>query len=135
MTHVFVHTSKIPAERARLATNSCTTGGLTPGRNSRRQRHLPALDDEELFVVEGFPLAECAHSCTSAKTNYSVLSCGISTVSALSGPNRAPVVAQRRARQPPQTANSAVFCTVWIVHLSSTTTGMSTTPKNCTRRI
>ena len=52
--------------------------------NSRRQRHPPALDDEELFVVEGFPLAEGAHSCTSAKTNYSVLSCGISTVSALS---------------------------------------------------
>ena len=42
-----------PAERATLATNSCATGGLTPGRNSRRQRHSPALDDEELFVIEG----------------------------------------------------------------------------------
>ena len=42
---------------------------------------------------------------------------------------------QRRAQQPPKTANSAVFCTVWIMHVSSTTTGMSTTPKNCTCRI
>ena len=32
------------------------------------------------------------------------------------------------------TANSAVFCTVCIMHLSSTTTGMSTTTKNCTCR-
>ena len=30
LTHVFVHTRKI-RKRARLATNSCTTGGLTPG--------------------------------------------------------------------------------------------------------
>ena len=35
-----------------------TTGGLTPGRNSRRQRHPRALDDEELFIIEGSPTAE-----------------------------------------------------------------------------
>ena len=34
-----------------------TTGGLTPGRNSRRQRHPRALDDEELFIIEGSPAA------------------------------------------------------------------------------
>ena len=32
-----------------------SAGGLTPGRNSRRQRHPRALDKEELFVVEGSP--------------------------------------------------------------------------------
>ena len=34
-----------------------TTGGLAPGRNSRRQRHPRALDDEELFIIEGSPTA------------------------------------------------------------------------------
>ena len=34
-----------------------TTGGLTPGRNSPRQRHPRALDDEELFTIEGSPAA------------------------------------------------------------------------------
>ena len=34
-----------------------TTGGLTPGRNSRRQRHPRVLDDEELFTNEGSPTA------------------------------------------------------------------------------
>ena len=43
-----------------LSINSCTTGGLTPGRNSRRQRHPRALDDEELFIIEGSPTAETA---------------------------------------------------------------------------
>ena len=31
-----------------------------------------------------------------------------------------------------QNCETAVFCTVWTMHLSRTTTGMSTTPKNCT---
>ena len=34
-----------------------TTGGLTPGMNSQRQRHPRALDDEELFTIEGSPTA------------------------------------------------------------------------------
>ena len=46
-----------------------------------------------------------------------MLSCGISTVFSTVWTKPGTVVAQRRARQPPQTANSAVFCTVWIMHL------------------
>ena len=37
--------------------NELANGGLTPGRNSRRQRHPRALDDEELFIIEGSPAA------------------------------------------------------------------------------
>ena len=108
------------------------TGGLTPGRNSRRQRHPPALDDEELFVVEGFPLAEGAHSCTSAKTNYSVLSCGISTVFSTVRTKPGTCRCTTTGTASTQNCGTAVFCTVWTMHLSSTTTGMSTIPKNCT---
>ena len=37
--------------------NELANVGLTPGRNSRRQRHPRALDDEELFIIEGSPAA------------------------------------------------------------------------------
>ena len=58
LTHVSVHTRKIQ-KRARLATNSCKTAGLTPGSSTpRRQRHSQALDDEELFIIEGSPTAK-----------------------------------------------------------------------------
>ena len=60
LTHVFVHTRKI-RKGARLATNSCTTGGLTPGSITPGVSATPpALDDEELFVIEGSQLRKLA---------------------------------------------------------------------------
>ena len=44
-----VHTRRI-LKLSKTSHQLCTTGDLTPGRNSRRQRHPPALDDEELFM-------------------------------------------------------------------------------------
>ena len=51
-----VHTRRI-LKLSKTSHQLCTTGDLTPGRNSRRQRHPPALDDEELFIIEGSPAA------------------------------------------------------------------------------
>ena len=53
LTYVCPHMND-PAERLICMHTTCD---LTPGRNSRRQRHPRALDDEELFIIEGSPTA------------------------------------------------------------------------------